>query len=178
MFRSIILSVLAIGLPISPTLAKTVPVDRQQITANISNDLGQLFDWSPTDRRIERIFFDNPEQFHKSFIFTTDGCKKDKCTNASLLNISARPGSGDARSSIKVVLTNRLGKKYIYTINHKRIAINYFIFCLISGLAGTVLATLIRLELAVPGSFFFKHDSIRYLQVINGTTTKKIIVKP
>ena len=116
MFRSIILSFLAIGLPISPTLAKTVPVDRQQITANISNDLGQLFDWSPTDRRIERIFFDNPEQFHKSFIFTTDGCKKDKCTNASLLNISARPGSGDARSSIKVVLANRLGKKYIYTI--------------------------------------------------------------
>jgi hypothetical protein len=116
MFRSIVLSVLAIGLPISPTLAKTVSVDRQQITANISNDLGQLFDWSPTDRRIERIFFDNPEQFHKSFIFTTDGCKKDKCTNASLLNISARPGSGDARSSIKVVLANRLGKKYIYTI--------------------------------------------------------------
>jgi hypothetical protein len=116
MFRFIILSVLAIGLPISPALAKTVSIDRQQITANISNDLGQLLDWSPTDRRIERIFFDNPEQFHKSFIFTTDGCKKDKCTNASLLNISARPGSGDARSSIKVVLANRLGKKYIYTI--------------------------------------------------------------
>jgi hypothetical protein len=116
MFRSIVLSVLAIGLPIGPALAKTVSVDRQQITANISNDLGQLLDWSPTDRRIERIFFDNPEQFHKSFIFTTDGCKKDKCTNASLLNISARPGGGDARSSIKVVLANRLGKKYIYTI--------------------------------------------------------------
>ena len=116
MFRYIIFSVLASGLSISPSIAKTVPVDRQQITANISNDLGQLFDWSPTDRRIERIFFDNPEQFHKSFIFTTDGCKKDKCTNASLLNISARPGSGDARSSIKVVLANRLGKKYIYTI--------------------------------------------------------------
>jgi hypothetical protein len=116
MFRSIILSVLAIGLPISPTLAKTVSVDRQQITANISNDLGQLFDWSPTDRRIERILFDNPEQFHKSFIFTTDGCTKDKCTNASLLNISARPGGSNARSSIKVVLANRLGKKYIYTI--------------------------------------------------------------
>ena len=46
-------------------------------------------------------------------------------------------------------------KKYVYTINHKRIAINYLIFCLVSGMAGTLLATMIRLELAMPGSFFF-----------------------
>ena len=46
-------------------------------------------------------------------------------------------------------------KKYIYTINHKRIAINYLLFCLVSGMAGTLLATMIRLELAMPGSFFF-----------------------
>jgi len=57
-------------------------------------------------------------------------------------------------------------KKYIYTINHKRIALNYFYFSFISGLSGTFLATLIRLELAYPGSHFFKGDSIRYLQVI------------
>lgn len=116
MLRKIIISALTILLPVSPTLAETVSVDRQQITASISNDMGQLLDWSQTDRRIERIFFDNPEQFRKSFVFITDGCKKDKCTNASLLNISARPGSGDARSSMKVVLSNRLGRKYIYTI--------------------------------------------------------------
>ena len=71
-------------------------------------------------------------------------------------------------------------KKYIYTINHKRIAINYFIFCLISGLAGTILATMIRLELSVPGSFFFKFDSIRYLQVItaHGLTMIFFVVIP
>ena len=71
-------------------------------------------------------------------------------------------------------------KKYLYTINHKRIAINYFIFCLWSGLAGTVLATLIRLELAVPGSFVFKYDSIRYLQVItaHGLTMIFFVVIP
>lgn len=57
-------------------------------------------------------------------------------------------------------------KKYIYTINHKRIALNYFYFSFFSGLSGTFLATLIRLELAYPGSHFFKGDSIRYLQVI------------
>jgi hypothetical protein len=116
MIRKIIFSTLMILLSASPTLAEIISDDRQQITAKISNDLGQLFDWSQTDRRIERIFFDNPEQFHKSFVFTTDGCKKDKCTNASLLSVSSRPGSGQAHSSLKVVLVNRLGKKYIYTI--------------------------------------------------------------
>jgi len=57
-------------------------------------------------------------------------------------------------------------KKYIYTVNHKRIALNYFYFSFFSGLSGTFLATLIRFELAYPGSHFFKGDSIRYLQVI------------
>ena len=57
-------------------------------------------------------------------------------------------------------------KKYIYTINHKRIALNYLYFSLFSGLVGTFLATMIRFELSSPGSHFFKGDSIRYLQVI------------
>ncbi len=71
-------------------------------------------------------------------------------------------------------------KKYIYTINHKRIAINYFIFCLWSGLSGTALATMIRIELATPGSLFFKGDSIRYLQVItaHGLTMIFFVVVP
>ena len=57
-------------------------------------------------------------------------------------------------------------KKYIYTINHKRIAMNYFLFSLWTAMSGTLLATIIRLELAYPGSHFFKGDSIKYLQVI------------
>ena len=57
-------------------------------------------------------------------------------------------------------------KKYIYTINHKRIALNYFFFSFWSGLSGAALATMIRLELAYPGSPFFKGDSLKYLQVI------------
>ena len=59
-------------------------------------------------------------------------------------------------------------KKYFYTINHKRIALNYFYFSLWTGLSGAALATMIRLELAHPGSPFFKGDSLRYLQVITG----------
>lgn len=71
-------------------------------------------------------------------------------------------------------------KKYVFTINHKRIALNYFVFCIISGLSGTTLATLIRLELAYPGSHFFKGDSLRYLQVItaHGLTMVFFVVIP
>jgi len=57
-------------------------------------------------------------------------------------------------------------KKYIYTINHKRIGLNYLYFSMMTGLSGAALATMIRLELAYPGSPFFKGDSLRYLQVI------------
>ena len=57
-------------------------------------------------------------------------------------------------------------KKYVYTINHKRIAINYFFFSIWTGISGAALATMIRLELAHPGSPFFKGDSLKYLQVI------------
>lgn len=56
-------------------------------------------------------------------------------------------------------------KKYVYTINHKRIAINYYYFSMWTGLSGAALATMIRLEMAHPGSPFFKGDSLRYLQV-------------
>ena len=57
-------------------------------------------------------------------------------------------------------------KKYVYTINHKRIAMNYFYFSMWTALSGAALATMIRLELAFPGSPFFKGDSTRYLQTI------------
>jgi len=57
-------------------------------------------------------------------------------------------------------------KKYIYTINHKRIGLNYLYFSMMTGLSGAALATMIRLELAYPGSPFFKGDSLRYLHVI------------
>lgn len=57
-------------------------------------------------------------------------------------------------------------KKYVYTINHKRIALNYLYFSMWTGLSGAALATMIRIELAYPGSHFFKGDSLRYLSVI------------
>ena len=64
------------------------------------------------------------------------------------------------KKAFKLYLNNSLDflkyitKKYIYTINHKRIAINYLVFCMWSGLSGATLATMIRWELAYPGSHF------------------------
>lgn len=63
-------------------------------------------------------------------------------------------------------VSRQLVKKYLYTVNHKRLGLNYFYFSLITGMSGAVLATAIRLEMAYPGSPFFGGDSLRYLQVI------------
>lgn len=60
----------------------------------------------------------------------------------------------------------QLVKKYLYTINHRRLGLNYFYFSLLTGMSGALLASAIRFEMAYPGSPFFGGDSLRYLQVI------------
>ena len=54
---------------------------------------------------------------------------------------------------------------WVYTTNHKRIAVNYFWFIIISGVVGLVLATAIRLEFAYPGVGIFVGDSLQYLSI-------------
>ncbi len=54
---------------------------------------------------------------------------------------------------------------WIYTTNHKRIAVNYFWFVILSGIVGMVLATVIRLEFAYPGVGVLAGDSIQYLSL-------------
>ena len=75
------------------------------------------------------------------------------------------------KTQLKLLLWNDtrkyLMKKYCYTVNHKRLGLNYFYFSLWTALSGSLLATMIRLEMAYPGSPFFKGDSLRYLQVMS-----------
>lgn len=54
---------------------------------------------------------------------------------------------------------------WVYTTNHKRIAVNYFWFVILSGIVGMVLATLIRLEFAYPGVGVLAGDSLQYLSM-------------
>ena len=62
---------------------------------------------------------------------------------------------------------------WIYTTNHKRIAVNYFWFVILSGIVGMVLATLMRLEFAYPGVGVFAGDSLQYLST---TTAHGVIM--
>ena len=55
---------------------------------------------------------------------------------------------------------------WIYTTNHKRIAVNYFFFVILSGVCGMVLATIIRAEMAYPGVGILAGDSLQYLSVV------------
>ena len=57
-------------------------------------------------------------------------------------------------------------KKWLYTINHKKLGLLYFFFSLITAIGGSYLASCIRFEMAYPGSPFFNGDSLKYLQVI------------
>jgi heme/copper-type cytochrome/quinol oxidase subunit 1 len=63
------------------------------------------------------------------------------------------------------VRTSYALNSWVYTTNHKRISINYFLFVLIAGTAGMSLATIIRLEFAYPGVGILAGDSIQYLSV-------------
>jgi hypothetical protein len=59
-----------------------------------------------------------------------------------------------------------IANNWIYTTNHKRIAVNYFWFVILSGIVGMVLATIIRLEMAYPGVGILAGDSLQYLTVV------------
>jgi len=55
---------------------------------------------------------------------------------------------------------------WVYTTNHKRIALNYFWFVIFAGICGMALATIIRLEMAYPGVGILAGDSLQYLSIV------------
>lgn len=57
---------------------------------------------------------------------------------------------------------------WLYSTNHRRIAIKYFLFIMLSGSLGTFLASIIRSEMAYPGAGVLQGDSIHYLSVVTG----------
>lgn len=57
-------------------------------------------------------------------------------------------------------------REWFFTTNHKKLGLNYLIFSSISGLFGTILATLIRLELAQPNSLIFANKANAYHVVV------------
>lgn len=59
-----------------------------------------------------------------------------------------------------------ISNNWMYTTNHKRIAVNYFWFVIFAGIVGMVLATIIRLEMAYPGVGILAGDSLQYLSIV------------
>lgn len=66
------------------------------------------------------------------------------------------------RASLSYIFSN-----WILSTNHKRIAIMYFFFIVLTALAGLALATVIRIELAVPGVSLLDNNSEKYLTLIS-----------
>lgn len=104
--------------------AATLYTDTDRITANVSDDNGQLIDWSNTDRKIEAIYLDNPGRFRQDFVFTADGCNKERCVNATAISISAIRQGGNKRAVMKVRLVNSKGKRSILVINVEKVPYN------------------------------------------------------
>lgn len=57
-------------------------------------------------------------------------------------------------------------REWLFTTNHKKLGLNYLIFSAFSGLFGTTLSTLIRLELSQPGSMVFCNKANTYHIVV------------
>lgn len=80
----------------------------------------------------------------------------------------------------KVFYNNRVDSLYMfflkhnYTLNnwmlstnHRRISVLYFIFILLTSFSGLLLATVIRIELAMPGISILNNNAEKYLTVIS-----------
>lgn len=57
-------------------------------------------------------------------------------------------------------------RDWLFTTNHKKLGLNYLLFAAISGLFGTTLSTLIRIELSQPGSLIFLNKANTYHVVV------------
>ena len=57
-------------------------------------------------------------------------------------------------------------REWLYTTNHKKLGLNYLLFAALSGLFGTTLSSLIRIELAQPGSLIFANNANAYHVVV------------
>lgn len=56
---------------------------------------------------------------------------------------------------------------WLLTTNHKRIAVLYFYFIIITSFSGLILATIIRIELAYPGRSILDNNAEKYLTIIS-----------
>lgn len=105
----------------------------------------------------------NFKGFHKSYEWFINDSNKFHFFSTNSVNVLV--------VLYKLVIWNKARVIYytnnwVYTTNHKRIAVNYFWFVILAGIVGMVLATIIRLEMAYPGVGILAGDSLQYLSVV------------
>lgn len=116
-YLALVVSALILPLIASPIAARQYYKDTRNIQVTVSQSTGHLFDWSMTNRRIKGVVIDNAETFTKNFVFTIDGCTPKKCTNASILLISARPTAAMGnKGSLRVIAVDTRGGLHPYNI--------------------------------------------------------------
>lgn len=70
------------------------------------------------------------------------------------------------RLKILYYFLKTFNREWFFTTNHKKLGLNYLLFAALSGLFGTTLSSLIRLELAQPGSLIFNNNANGYHVVV------------
>lgn len=105
----------------------------------------------------------NNKTFHKSFGWSVSIENKFNFLNSFSINFFSLLYKLLIWVKARVIY---VVNNWMYTTNHKRIAVNYFWFVIFSGICGMVLATIIRLEMAYPGVGILAGDSLQYLSVV------------
>ena len=79
---------------------------------------------------------------------------------------------------VKIVRT--FCRNWLFTTNHKKLGLMYLMFASFSGLFGTTLSSLIRLELAQPGSLVFANNANAYhvVMAMHGVIMVFFLVTP
>ena len=97
------------------------------------------------------VFFKVAKDYHNNFSYNTRSLLRKIILNIIYLL---------ARISYFI-------NEWVLTTNHRRLAILYFLFIVLTGFVGLILATIIRLELAYPGHCFLTQNAERYLTLIS-----------
>ena len=136
--------------------AKSTQSTTTTILINVTNGHSSAFSGTPLFTR----FFSATSKFASNFeiLNPRNFLGFVLWTEITLSVLSASTAWGKAR--VMYYINN-----WVYTTNHKRIAVNYFWFVILSGVVGMVLATVMRLEFAYPGVGVFAGDSIQYLSL-------------
>ena len=131
------------------------------LSTRLTSKFNFLFDNIKLSFKLEPIL--HAKAFHKTYAWDIDSTSKLNFISVSSINALVLFYKSVIWFKARAIY---FVNNWIYTTNHKRIAVNYFWFVIFAGIVGMVLATIIRLEMAYPGVGILAGDSLQYLSVV------------